>query len=175
MKLNLGCGFVFREGYVNFDYVHHKDWAKPDVVGKIEDLPEPFQEAQFSEIIMVHVFEHFYYTPCIKILKDCLFLLKKGGKLIIEGPCIVGVVESYWGKNKDLNSLIEQLYAREDLRLEYGNEYMHKWGWTGELLGEEMAKVGFSEVNVTKCGACGGEGGKLHHNPFRDFRVEGTK
>ena len=173
-KLNLGSGLLFMNGYVNFDFTSHGGFA-PDVKGRIEDLLEHFEENRFEEIIMVHVFEHFHYTDCIKILKDCLFLLKPCGKLIIEGPCILGVYQHYWVEDKDATALVEQIFADEAFRLKYGNEYTHKWGWTGEMVGKEMENVGFSTTAVAKCTACGGEGGKIHLRPFRDFRVEGIK
>lgn len=55
MKLNLGCGFDKREGFVNADGF---EACNPDVLMDIETTPWPFEDNQFDYILMKHVLEH---------------------------------------------------------------------------------------------------------------------
>lgn len=54
-KLNLGCGFDKREGFVNADSFTECD---PDVLMDIETTPWPFEDGAFEYILMKHVLEH---------------------------------------------------------------------------------------------------------------------
>jgi predicted SAM-dependent methyltransferase len=55
MKLNLGCGFDKREGFINADNFPE---CEPDVFVDIQSTPWPFADNQFDFILMKHVLEH---------------------------------------------------------------------------------------------------------------------
>jgi SAM-dependent methyltransferase len=79
-KLNLGCGYDIRDGWVNLD-------ASPlsgvDVIHDIEDLPLPFDDDSFDEVLAKDVLEHIEY---VDTLRDLYRILKVGGKLTIQVP-----------------------------------------------------------------------------------------
>lgn len=79
-KLNIGCGNHVPGDWVNLDIV-----ALPgvDVVHDIENLPLPFADNQFSEILCQDVLEHVEYVP---VLKDLWRILKPGGQLRVRVP-----------------------------------------------------------------------------------------
>ncbi len=54
-KLNLGCGFDKREGFVNADSFSE---CAPDVLFDIEQTPWPLDDSGFDFILMKHVLEH---------------------------------------------------------------------------------------------------------------------
>ena len=54
-KLNLGCGEFHREGYVNVDCYAV---SAPDVRHDLEQIPFPFADNEFDEILLEHVLEH---------------------------------------------------------------------------------------------------------------------
>lgn len=80
VKLNLGCGNDIRADYVNLDCAALDG---VDVVHDLNSLPLPFEDGSFSEILCLDVFEHIDYIP---ILKECLRILKPGGRIVIEVP-----------------------------------------------------------------------------------------
>lgn len=61
MKLNLGCGKDYREGWTNLDIgnkdIYGRD-VKVDIVHDLNKFPWPFKNNQFEEILMKGVLEH---------------------------------------------------------------------------------------------------------------------
>ena len=167
-NLNLGGGGLIWPDYLNFDLRHHNrgnGHAVTDVIGDINYMP--FKECSFKIILCCHVIEHFYKTDAIEVIGKCYSLLKPGGILVMEAPCILGCYSYYVEKFKDVSRFIDFIYGGEDNRLKYGNDYAHKSGWTGKLMAEEMEKIGFGIVGIGI--------GRHHGRGKRDFRVEGVK
>lgn len=80
-KLNLGCGTDIREGFINLDIA---DIKGVDIIHDLNNLPLPFRDGQFSEIICYDIIEHIFdYIP---LMRDLCRILKKGGVLEIKVP-----------------------------------------------------------------------------------------
>jgi len=75
LKLNLGCGSDYREGYVNVD--HPRSVPKKDVAHNLEVLPWPFADGSADEILMNGALEHLTF-PDDKI-NEVHRILKVGG------------------------------------------------------------------------------------------------
>ena len=88
LKLHLGCGERYLEGYVNIDFPateHSVQTAmRPDVLADIRQLDYPAQSV--SEVRLHHVFEHFDRATALRLLIDWRTWLSPGGTLIIETP-----------------------------------------------------------------------------------------
>ena len=87
MKLHLGCGGTYLEGYINIDYpVSHKTImnVKADIYQDITTLE--YEENSIDEIRSHHVFEHFNRVDALSLLVKWRKWLKPGGKLVIETP-----------------------------------------------------------------------------------------
>lgn len=66
-----------------------------------------------------------------------------------------------------LEYVIECMYGIEAHRLKWGDWGVHRSGWTGKLLAEEMKRIGFVDVVVGD--------GTTHRHPERDLRVTGKR
>ena len=79
-KLNLGCGTHIKEGWVNLDSA---PLPGVDIVHDIENLPLPFADNSFDEVLCNDILEHVEYIP---VLKDILRILAPGGAVHIRVP-----------------------------------------------------------------------------------------
>jgi len=84
-KLNLGCGFDKREGFVNADNFPE---CQPDVMVDIEATPWPFEDNQFDYILMKHVLEHVGATFDVfrEIMRELYRVTAPNGIVEIQVP-----------------------------------------------------------------------------------------
>ena len=168
MILNLGSGINPKKECLNFDplvFVDRYDRAKTDVIGIVQNLP--FKPEVFDKIYSFHFIEHLYLHEAIQMLQDCFSLLRRGGKLITEGPCVLGGYDLYVIKEKNVRRYIDHMFSPPSNQVTYGNYGAHHHGWTGPILAEEMTQIGFVVTHIGK--------GLSHGMGHRDFRVEGVK
>lgn len=167
-QLNLGSGEMIKNEMVNFDMTEFKrPHGSTDILGRIEDITSIFPADYFAAVLCAHVIEHFYLSDALKVIDNIRTVMRKGGKLIMEAPDIVGCYEYYIGKLNDPAKYNDAIYGNEPHRLKWGNEWMHKNGWTGKIMGDTLTKRGFK---VTGIGI-----GLTHGMGARDFRVEAVK
>lgn len=101
MKLNLGCGGDYREGWVNMDV---EPSLRTDVCHDFTETPWPFKDETFDHILCSHVLEH---VPPLKpgtsrdalvvILEEMHRVLKPGGTVEVIGPHWKMPVSQYFG------------------------------------------------------------------------------
>jgi SAM-dependent methyltransferase len=81
VKLNLGCGFRHKPGYINVD---KHDNCEPDVVHDLNAFPYPWPDDSVDEIVMFHVLEHL--IDWWGSLDECARILKPGASIEIRVP-----------------------------------------------------------------------------------------
>jgi len=82
IKANLGCGNVFKEGYINVD--HPRTIIKKDVEWDLEKLPWPFKDNYFDEVLMWNSLEHLSKSD--EKIEEVFRILKPGGYFIGSVP-----------------------------------------------------------------------------------------
>lgn len=87
MKLNLGCGADYREGWVNVDVVER---AKADIYHDLEIFPWPFPNDCADYILMDNVIEHLWDIR--RTMEELWRITAPGGKVKI----IVPYLKSDW-------------------------------------------------------------------------------
>ena len=181
MKLHLGCGSDYLDGYINvdkFDYEKgdtSRRGSKYDVKADIFTLP--FRSKSIELILIVHVLEHFYRWDTIDILREFSRVLQAGGKLVVEMPdldrCIQWYVEGGYDRHGGraintplgrLNKGYTQLYGNQWSRLEYE---VHRYVWTKSEFTEVLQNIRFSIEEVTNK--------TKFHMVNRDMRVIAVK
>ena len=92
-KLNLGCGFDYRSGYVNADNFEE---CKPDVLMNIEDTPWDFSDNEFDHVLLKHVLEHVgqSYFKFKSIMQELYRATKNSGMIEIHIPYFKH--DTYW-------------------------------------------------------------------------------
>jgi hypothetical protein len=90
-KLNLGCGFDYRPGYVNVD-LHAS--TNPDLVADVLDL-SMLPRATYDEIVAQDVLEHFRWCETPRALFEWNRLLRKDGILFIRTTYLGGLARRF--------------------------------------------------------------------------------
>lgn len=85
MRLNLGCGFNKRDGFVNVDIGDH---CAPDLVHDLEATPWPWDDSVVDEIFMSHVLEHLGATTdtYFAVLREIYRVCRDGALVTIVVP-----------------------------------------------------------------------------------------
>ncbi len=88
LRLHLGCGGTYLEGYRNIDLPAAEqgvqEGIRPDEYADITRLD--YAEGSVAEVRLHHVFEHFDRQTAIRLLIDWHRWLRPGGTLCIETP-----------------------------------------------------------------------------------------
>jgi SAM-dependent methyltransferase len=168
MKLHLGNGTVYLDGWVNIDIVgrlavdypelvehnrttvdryykfpfrQNKDIMVTDIIMDARDLK--FSDAMFDEILCVNLIDHMKKEDFIKALKEWRRVLAYGGKLIIDVDDRAKQAEIL--VSAETNEEIEWA-----LRLIYCDHVSegrtHWWGYTPEYLKKILIDAGFTYI-----------------------------
>jgi SAM-dependent methyltransferase len=80
-KLHLGCGMGKREGYINLDSC---EAVNPDVLWDLNELPYPFEDNTFDEILAYSILEHL--DDLVKAMEELHRIAKPGAILDVRVP-----------------------------------------------------------------------------------------
>lgn len=81
MKLHLGCGRDYRDGWHNVDAVAS---VGPDEVVDLDDTPWPWADDSATAIVAEHVFEHL--EDMAATLQECARVLEPGARARVTMP-----------------------------------------------------------------------------------------
>lgn len=141
-RLNLGCGFDIREGYLNVDL--HKTHC-PDLVADISNL-HMLPAGYYSEILANDILEHLPRAKTLNTLKEWNRVLKKNGKLCLQTLDVLGLMqllqESKTSEKTD--ELLRCLYGTQC----YPGDY-HTAGFTKDFLEYLLTAAGFKVKKIT--------------------------
>jgi predicted SAM-dependent methyltransferase len=166
VHLNIGCGAKLWNGFVNIDFPGNWSGRKPDIECDVRELnlPDDYADSAYA----IHVFEHFYRWEAEIVLKEWKRVIKPGGQLILELPCLDKVIGVFIRAIEGNTPITDQATM---WRL-YGDPYykdphmVHRWCYpVAELIGL-MEEAGFKDVHYAE---------PKYHVPACDMRVVGTK
>lgn len=166
IHLNIGCGAKLWPGFVNIDFPGNWSGKKPDIECDVRaiTLPDGYADSAYA----IHVFEHFYRWEADSVLIEWKRVLKDGGKLILELPCLDKVIGHFMEGIKNKRPVTDQ---RTMWRL-YGDpiykdpNMVHKWCYPVQEIIEMMTEAGFKDVHYET---------PEYHVPPCDMRIVGTK
>ncbi|MEJ8813532.1 hypothetical protein WKW77_20775 [Variovorax ureilyticus] len=148
LRLNLGCGHVPLDGYLNVD---RRALPGVDLVAEIDDLP--FQDREIAEIHSAHVLEHFPQEQLRRSLLPYWHrLLRAGGMLRAVVPDAEAMMEHYSRGEYPYQSLREVTFGGQD----YEGDF-HFNMFTPASLTELMQEAGFMNVRIVESGRRNGD------------------
>lgn len=158
VKINLGCGADYREGYINVD-----DWSmsdcKCDIKTSIFDYKcEP---NSVDEILLSHVAMYIRPDEMFRLLSNCYQWLKKGGFIEIETIDLDIVLDIALNGEKYKKELfgLENIFGTKDTG-------PHRWGWSKEELTNVLLSAGFRFISPSSHGL---------KKPNRDYKLIAIK
>lgn len=167
IKLNLGAGPKILPGYINVDLPNNWSDVKPDVEADLTK-PLPFPDNHADEVMAIHVIEHFNRWDAPIILKDWVRVLKPGGLLILECPCLDKILSNY------AHAMIDRQHPDPRLTILglYGDpayknqEMMHRWCYSIAELAAGLKVLGLEDITPEE---------PQTHQPARDMRMTARK
>jgi SAM-dependent methyltransferase len=159
IRINVGCGNKYFPGFINVD----RHGSDDDVDVHSDTHPLPFTTDFADEIWAIHVFEHLHRSEAGKALYEWFRVLKPGGKLILELPCLDKIAKLIVDGEENIRLTLLGLYG--DPR-DPKPDMMHQWCWSKKELTETLGNVAFTNINVME---------PVFHIPARDMRVEALK
>lgn len=148
MKLHLGCGQRYFDGYVNIDYpltehsVQQKSVA--DIQANILELKYP--AGTIDEVRLHHVFEHFSRPVACAMLTNWYFWLKPSGKLHIEVPDFDKTAQAalkYFATEKNIGVALRHIFGSQE-----AHWAVHYDGYGKKLLVNFLKRFGFNVLEV---------------------------
>ena len=145
VRLHLGCGGVYLDGYRNIDLPVEEhgvqDAIRPDEYADITTLEFPPESV--SEVRLHHVFEHFDRPTALRLLIDWYLWLEPGGRLTLETPDFARSARALLWKR----SAAEQMKI---LRHVFGSQEaqwaIHCDGWYPSKFRWLLAELGYAKV-----------------------------
>jgi hypothetical protein len=163
MKLNLACGQMYLDGYINIDNMsmYH---GSMNIDKQADVFTLEWEDNTVEEIVLSHFAMYIGYQEMLPLLQRWYGWLKEDGKLFIETGNVKLIAKNILETN-DPNEIngsngVMQLFGWETTA-------GHKWAWCPETLGQLMYMAGFKNIQTT--------GGYFHNNPQRDFLIVGIK
>lgn len=137
-RLNVGCGFDYREGYVNIDL---NEEHKPDLVADATWL-QPIGDCSCGEVVAQDVLEHMPRAKGTTALYEWNRVLVQGGRLVLRIPSLTHLLQLLSSESfRDLDAqqrLIQCLYGTQG----YEGDF-HLNGYTEITLRHALADAGF--------------------------------
>jgi predicted SAM-dependent methyltransferase len=146
LKLHLGCGRSYLEGYINIDFPPADHTVQADLVAdRYEDITGlSYPNSSIDEIRLHHVFEHFSRPVALALLCRWRDWLKPGGLLRIETPdaaaCFMLMKSPFYSFDSK-QQVMRHLFGSHEAAWA-----VHADGWHKEKFKNTLNKLGFEKM-----------------------------
>jgi hypothetical protein len=158
VKLNIGCGTDYREGFVNIDGSDQLRRVDKIIDIEVDSLIGHFKPNSIEFILANDIIEHHFRWNAVRILSEFYQLLIPGGRIQIRVPDAEYIINSW---RIPIERKIVLLFGGQDFSQGHDEEmdqsrkifpqfFCHKYGWTRKAMTAELKQIGFSEVITRK-------------------------
>lgn len=160
IRLNVGCGTDYREGYINIDGSSSSFKVDKRIDLCSESLLDSFEHDSVDYILANDIIEHFFHWEAVKVLKEFYAILKPFGKCEIRVPDTEYIIKSW---RLPFSQKMNMLYGGQDFpqgdnkkmndsRKTFPQYFCHKYGWTRKTMEQELTGIGFSKIKTQRSG-----------------------
>ena len=156
VKLNIGCGTDYKDGWINIDNNSDNNIEKLDLNWDLR-TPLPFHDDSIDFIFNEHFIEHLSVEESKNAIKDFMRTLKPGGVLRIAMPDLEAVVQMYndpeWENKPFIRRFnLEFVKTRAEMLNMNFSWWGHKWLYDWEELDRRLKDLGCNNVKKCKLG-----------------------
>jgi len=150
MKLHLGCGENYLEGYLNIDFPSDEHTVQEkSVADKFEDITKlKYKECSVEEVRLHHVFEHFQKWQVAALLASWNSWLVENGVVRIEVPDLSALSKVFL--NPFSSSRAKAVAERHLFGSQEASWAVHYEGYNIQLLDLLLKQFGFKIFKVKK-------------------------
>ena len=142
LRLNLGCGHIPLDGFVNVD---GRALPGVDVVAEVGSLP--VDPGEVTEIRSSHLLEHFPAAKLAKLLRYWTGLLQPGGRFVAVVPDAESMIHGFAGGEFPWEDLREVTFGGQ----EYSGDF-HFTMFSQADLTAALTSAGLVDVRITEAG-----------------------
>ena len=139
---------------------------KADVHADAGKLPFPDEYADY--VCAIHIIEHFYRWEVPEVLAEWKRVLKPGGRIVLELPCMdkiyLYIAQTIYEQKKLLERMTVMAFWGDPRQKSEAAH--HRWGYTIAEMQGILMKVGFRNVEYQN---------PRYHHMLRDMRFEAVK
>jgi predicted SAM-dependent methyltransferase len=154
-KLNVACGMVYVDGWVNID-INRSLLAVDLVMNVIDGLP--FKDASCEAIYSEHFIEHLTLHEGVGFFQECYRVLVPGGVVRTATPDLAYLVDRYTAENwREGQDWLERRPYRfiqspaEMINVAF-RWWGHQWLYDAEELTRRLREAGFMEFRLAEWG-----------------------
>ena len=188
MKINVGCGWECRDGWLNVDNTQKPQAVNYPITKMDATQTWPYEDETFEYVLSEHMIEHVPEKKGLNMLQEAYRCLKTGGVARITCPDRT-FAEELRGQDGHpfVKNYCRQIFNRSVMVGDANriaqrtlNEQGHLWVPTAQMLIDQLTKAGFKDVKQVKYGQSEHEvfDGIEKENGIREWEtlcVEGTK
>jgi predicted SAM-dependent methyltransferase len=156
VKLNIGCGTDYKEGWINIDNNSDNNIEKLDFNWDLRN-PLPFAGNSVDFIFNEHLIEHLTVAEAHIVIKDLMRVLKPGGVMRIAMPDLETAVDQYLNLPLSKDPTIKRFkldYIKtraERINMAF-REWGHMWLYDAEELKRRLKEAGCKNIKQCKLG-----------------------
>jgi predicted SAM-dependent methyltransferase len=149
LRLHLGCGSVYLEGYRNIDLPPDDDGVHEEIrADEYADITRlDFPPESVDEIRLHHVFEHFDRPTATRLLIDWRGFLRPGGTLTIETPDFKRCAQLFAVRR---NTAARMKLLRHMFGSHEAEWAAHRDGWYEERYRSHLGLLGYDHLDFSR-------------------------
>lgn len=136
MKLHLGCGKRYIDGYIHIDAIEYPHIDHVSTIDHLSFIPD----SSIDIIYNCHVLEHFKRREVGTVLSEWYRVLKKNGVLRTAVPDFEKLCEVY-RRYKDISKIVGPIFGKQDYLYN-----IHYNVFDFESLSAVLASAGFGKI-----------------------------